>query len=70
MKPNAGTIDRAIRALAGVGLLVAAAATPWRWVGLPGVVLLATAAMGFCPLYVPLGLSTTRGRGDASPPDA
>lgn len=69
MKPNAGTIDRAVRALAGVGLLIAAAATPWRWLGLPGLVLVATAAMGFCPLYVPLGLST-RGRGDSAGPDA
>lgn len=55
---NIGTADRAIRAVLGVvalALVVSGPRTPW---GFLGVALLATAAVGFCPLYAALGLST------------
>lgn len=59
MKRNMGSIDRILRIIAGV-VLIALAATGtigvWGWIG---VILLATAAMGFCPLYLPIGLTTT-----------
>ena len=58
MTTNVGSIDRVLRAVLGV-VLVALAVTgtigPWGWIGL---VPLATAALGFCPLYAMLGLST------------
>lgn len=58
MKANVGGIDRVLRLALGL-VLVALAATGsigvWGWIGL---VPLATAAMGFCPLYTVLGFST------------
>lgn len=56
--PNIGTVDRALRALLGVvalSLVVTGPRSAWGYVG---VVLLFTAAVGFCPLYALLGLTT------------
>jgi len=58
MNRNEGNIDRALRALAGVALIgatLAGAIGPWGWIG---VVPLATAAIGWCPLYSVLGINT------------
>lgn len=58
MTRNEGTLDRAVRALAGVGLIgatLAGAIGPWGWIG---VVPLLTAALGWCPLYTVLGINT------------
>ena len=58
MKLNVGGIDRILRITAGV-VLVGLAATgkvgAWGWIG---VVPLLTGAVGFCPLYPLLGMST------------
>ncbi len=64
---NVGSVDRLVRAIAGAILLVAPFAAPalfesigaWRFaVAAAGAVLLATAALRFCPAYVPLGINT------------
>ncbi len=58
MTPNVGAIDRVLRVVIGVvlvALAVMGTIGPWGWIGL---VPLATAALGFCPLYTVLGLST------------
>ena len=58
---NVGSIDRILRAVLGVALLVAFFLLPeasYRWWLLIGVVPLATAAMSSCPLYSIFGLST------------
>lgn len=57
MKLNVGGIDRALRILAGLGLIAWAAlgGPVWAWIG---IVPLATGAVGFCPFYPLLGLST------------
>lgn len=58
MTRNEGGLDRAVRAIGGVvlvGLAVAGVIGPWGWIG---VVPLATAAMGWCPLYTVLGINT------------
>jgi hypothetical protein len=59
MQINLGGIDRGLRVIAGVALLVWAfmGGPVWAWIGL---VPLATAAVGFCPLYRLLGLRTCR----------
>lgn len=57
MQGNMGTIDRALRALVGVGI-VAAGVYFKAWWGLVGLIPLATAAVGWCPAYLPFGLST------------
>lgn len=73
MQHNVGTVDRAVRAIMGVAALV--------WAFLIGVstglglvllvlsvVLLGTAAVGFCPLYRLLGISTEHTRQPSSRP--
>ena len=60
-KNNVGSIDRIIRAVIGIAALVAFFLLPeaeWRWWLLIGIVPLATALMGSCPIYSMLGLST------------
>lgn len=53
MTANVGSADRIIRAVVGIALLTVAVLShgPTRWIGLVGVVLLGTAAFGFCPAY-------------------
>ena len=63
MPTNMGTIDRAIRFAIGLALIAYAIpvgfpSTGWNWVGWIGGIPLLTAALGFCPLYTMLGVST------------
>lgn len=58
---NEGTVDRVARVIFGLGLLSLLAVGPvpgWGLVGLIGVVPLLTAALGSCPLYTLLDVST------------
>ncbi|HEX9171966.1 MAG TPA: DUF2892 domain-containing protein [Telluria sp.] len=58
MQANVGNIDRAVRILAGLGLIAAAlfgVIGPWGWVGL---IPLATGIFRFCPAYLPFGIRT------------
>jgi Protein of unknown function (DUF2892) len=73
MKRNVGTVDRAARAVVGVACLVWAFITGVSTgLGLVlivlAVVLLGTAAVGFCPLYRLLGTSTQNNRQCLSEP--
>lgn len=55
---NMGTLDRSIRAAVGLALLSLAVVGPqsaWGWLGL---IPLATAMIGWCPAYAPLGFSS------------
>lgn len=57
---NVGGLDRALRILVGLALVVAAAKGAvglWAYVGL---VPLVTGLMGWCPLYAVFGLKTCR----------
>lgn len=58
MVHNMGRLDRAVRLVLGVLLLglFGAVSAPWRYATLLGLVLLATAFTGFCPLYHLLGI--------------
>jgi Protein of unknown function (DUF2892) len=63
MRRNEGTIDRVVRLVLGVLALAGAFALGLGTVGgilagVVGIVLLATAATGFCPLYAVLGVQT------------
>lgn len=60
MKVNVGNVDRVIRVLLGVALLSLffLAEGNLKWLGLVGLVPIATALMRFCPLYTVLGIST------------
>ena len=60
MTANVGLIDRVLRLLVGVGLLAFffLGEGGARWLGLIGLIPLATAVFGWCPAYRLLGLST------------
>jgi hypothetical protein len=58
MTQNVGSLDRAIRAIAGlilISLVFIGPQTPWGWLGL---VLLGTALVGWCPPYALFGINT------------
>lgn len=58
MIKNIGLIDKAVRVAVGVALLslvFVGPQTPWGWIGL---VPLLTVALGWCPLYSAIGVST------------
>ncbi len=55
---NVGTIDRVLRIVVGLALIsivFIGPQTPWGWIG---VIPLATALLGYCPLYSLLGIKT------------
>ncbi|KPQ13264.1 MAG: Protein of unknown function (DUF2892) [Rhodobacteraceae bacterium HLUCCO18] len=58
MTRNEGTLDRALRIIAGlvlISLVFIGPQTPWGWIGL---VPLVTGLVGMCPLYSILGINT------------
>lgn len=58
MRMNVGTIDRVLRIVAGIVLIILAATgifSPWGWIG---VVPLLTGIFKFCPAYRLLGMNT------------
>lgn len=59
MTKNVGSMDRVVRVVAGLALIAAGVAFKGWW-GALGLVLLATAAIGWCPLYLPFGLNTCK----------
>ena len=66
MKRNIGTMDRALRVIAGLAILATLIYVegPLRWLGLVGLVPLATGLSGYCPLYAPFGFTTCAPQGD------
>jgi hypothetical protein len=57
VKANVGGIDRILRIVVGLALIAWAllGGPIWAWIG---VVPLATALIGFCPLYPLIGMNT------------
>jgi hypothetical protein len=68
MKANMGSADRIIRTLAAItiGILYFAGAisgtVAFVLLGL-AVIFMITSVIGFCPLYLPFGLATFKGKG-------
>jgi len=60
MNQNVGTLDRVIRVVSGILLLLAAALVkdPLGWLGMSGFLPLLTGLFGECPLYTLFGVST------------
>ncbi|MFO1510178.1 MAG: DUF2892 domain-containing protein [Steroidobacteraceae bacterium] len=60
MKINVGNFDRVIRIVIGLTLLSLPLwlESPWRWLGLIGMMPLFTGLAGRCPGYRLLGLNT------------
>jgi hypothetical protein len=58
VKANEGTIDRALRVIAGlvlIGLAATGTVGVWGWIG---VMPLLTGLVGFCPAYAIFGMNT------------
>jgi hypothetical protein len=62
MQANVGGVDRIVRITLGIALILFAllSNSEYRWWGLLGVVPLFTAFVRWCPVYLPLGISTCR----------
>lgn len=68
MTKNMGTVDRSVRVVLalGVGALYAGgqiSGTVAAVLGVLAVVFVATSLIGWCPLYLPFGLSTSGRKG-------
>ncbi len=59
MKKNIGITDKVIRIILGV-LVGVLGIIFHTWWGLVGVVLIGTALINWCPLYLPFGISTAK----------
>ena len=64
MQANVGGIERVVRILAGIGLMLFALLSThplhnWGWIG---ILLLATGLIGWCPPYALLGIKTCKKR--------
>ncbi|HLO98652.1 MAG TPA: DUF2892 domain-containing protein [Fimbriimonas sp.] len=60
MKQNVGSTDKIIRIVLAIGFfwLFFLLSGPMMWLGLIGIVPLATALFGTCPIYTLLGMNT------------
>lgn len=59
MKCNVGKTERIIRGVVGLAV-IGWGVSSGNWFGALGVVLVVTAALGWCPLYIPFGINTCK----------
>lgn len=59
MHRNVGSADRLIRVVLGLGIIAVGIASGTWW-GAIGIVPLATGLLGWCPAYLPFGLTSCR----------
>ncbi|KJS71656.1 MAG: DUF2892 domain-containing protein [Serpentinimonas sp.] len=60
MQTNVGSVDRIVRVVGGVALIALAfTGTVGAW-GYIGIVPILTAAIGWCPAYMPFGINTCK----------
>lgn len=59
MKCNVGKADRIIRVIVGAGI-IAIGVYLKSWWGAIGVIPIITAAIGWCPAYLPFGISSCK----------
>ncbi len=69
MKSNVGSVDRGIRILLGL-VVIAAGIFYHSYLGAVGLVLLLTGIIGWCPAYLPFGISSCRVKPDTSQHEA
>ncbi|MBN8494382.1 MAG: DUF2892 domain-containing protein [Burkholderiales bacterium] len=58
MKTNEGTVDRAVRIIAGlvlIALTLTGTIGVWGWIGIVPII---TGSLGWCPAYTLLGINT------------
>ena len=59
MEKNLGVSDRIFRTAAGLAIIIIGLVAQ-SWWGLIGIPFVATAALGHCPAYPPLGINTSK----------
>lgn len=59
MKKNVGSIDKVVRVVLGL-VIIALGILNQSWWGLVGVLPIFTATLGWCPAYLPFGISTCK----------
>lgn len=59
MKKNVGSIDRVLRLIVGL-VIIAIGFIYETWWGLVGIIPLFTSSVGWCPAYLPFGISTCK----------
>lgn len=59
MKKNVGSIDKVARVIIGL-VIIALGILYQSWWGLVGIVPLFTSVVGWCPIYLPFGISTCK----------
>lgn len=59
MKLNMGSIDRIVRMALGLAIIVVGVIYR-SWFGAIGIIPVATALIGWCPAYLPFGISTCK----------
>lgn len=59
MKTNMGKTDRIIRSIVGIAV-IAAGVYFQSWWGAIGIIPLGTALIGWCPAYLPFGISSRK----------
>ncbi len=57
MKKNMGSLDKKLRLILGIIILIIGYLND-SWWGLVGLVPIITSFISFCPIYLPFGLST------------
>ena len=59
MEKNMGDSDRIFRLAGGLAIIIIGLAAQ-SWWGLVGIPIVATAAIGLCPAYIPFGINTCK----------
>jgi hypothetical protein len=59
MKCNVGSTDRIIRIVIGLGIVIAGMVFKSYW-GLIGIAIMATGVFGYCGIYLPFKINTTK----------
>ncbi|MFW3147035.1 MAG: DUF2892 domain-containing protein [Thermoplasmatota archaeon] len=58
MLRNMGMIDRSVRALVGLALVIIGVISGLWWLYIIAAIMLLTSAVGICPLYLPFRIRT------------
>lgn len=59
MKKNMGTVDRTARLIVGI-IVILLGIVFKSWLGIIGIIPVSTALTGFCPVYIPFGISSCK----------
>lgn len=58
MQKNVGGVDKTLRIIVGIAI-IAYGVVAQSWLGVIGIIPLATGLIGWCPLYCPLKINTS-----------